>query len=116
MAGVLVQEAQSTQIPVGHAEPQDSGCGSADSLPRESNRAPQGADYYLTEGLEGVEVQGYRGTRSFMTAINLQVDQLHAGNAGQYAVFSHLIVPRLRRVAATQDVRWLTTWALLQSA
>ena len=27
-----------------------------------------------------------------------------------------LIVPRLRRAAATQDIRWLKTWALLLSA
>jgi len=62
-------------------------------LPQDGLPLPLRADHYPTRGLEGVETQHYHGTESFMTAINVQTDQLHSGNAGQYAVFSH-ITPR----------------------
>jgi len=57
MVTVLVQEGQSRQIPTEDAERWDSGSGSPDSMPGESDRALLGVYYQLTEGLEGVEVQ-----------------------------------------------------------
>jgi len=78
--------------------------GTAESAPSLPDRPPLavGANYHLTEGLEGVETQHYRGTELFMTAINLQKIQLHSGNAGQYAVFSHITPHQL---AALDDFR-----------
>jgi len=71
---------------------------SLDGLP-----LPLGADHYLTRGLEGVETQHYHGTESFMTAIKVQTDQLHSGNAGQYAVFSHITPQQLAHLDNFRD-------------
>ena len=40
--------------------------------------------YYLTEGLEGIEHQQYRGVKAFIRAIESQAKELYSGNAGQY--------------------------------
>jgi len=87
-----VKTADIAQPPSQDTKQQQCYTGSAESAPSPLDRRPLalGANYYLTEGLEGVETQHYRGTESFMTAINLQKIQLHSGNAGQYAVFSHI--------------------------
>ena len=90
MAPIPAQKVDISQTPLQPPQNQESGSGSAGSAPSPQDRAPLGANYYLTEGLEGVEVQHYRGTQSFMTAINLQADQLRSGDAGQYAVFSQV--------------------------
>jgi len=92
MAPEPVKTADSAQTPSQDTKQQRCYTGSAESAPSPLDRLPLalGAHYYLTEGLEGVETQHYRGTESFMTAINLQKIQLHSGNAGQYAVFSHI--------------------------
>jgi len=92
MAPEPVKTADSAQTPSQDTKQQHCYTGSAESAPNPLDRPPLvlGANYYLTEGLEGVETQHYRGTESFMTAINLQKIQLHSGNAGQYAVFSHI--------------------------
>ena len=45
-------------------------------------------NYYLTEGLESVEHQQYRGRQSFIRAIHSQVKKLCSGKAGQYPVFA----------------------------
>ena len=84
--------ADSAQTPSQDTKQQHCYTGSEESAPSPLDRPPLalGANYYLTQGLEGVETQHYRGTESFMTAINLQKIQLHSGNAGQYAVFSHI--------------------------
>jgi len=92
MAPEPVKTADSAQTPSQDTKQQHCYTGSAESAPNPLDRPPLvlGANYYLTEGLEGVETQHYHGTESFMTAINLQRTQLHSGNAGQYAVFSHI--------------------------
>jgi len=93
MAVVPIQKADIVQLEIPSEDllqRQDSGSGSAGSAPSPLDRAPPGAYYYLTEGLEGIEPQCYWSTRSFRTAINVQTDQLHSGNASQYAVFSHV--------------------------
>jgi len=64
------------------------------------------ANYYLTEGLEGVKAQHYRGTQSFMTAIDLQADQLRSGNAGQYAVFSPVTQDQLANIDLFRDTHY----------
>ena len=47
-------------------------------------------DYYLSEGLEGVERQKYRGTREFTYAIESKLTELGLGDwkGGQYLVFT----------------------------
>jgi len=92
MAHEHVKTADIAQAPSQDTKQQQCYTGSAESAPSILDRPPLGlgANYYLTEGLEGVETQHYRGTESFMTAINLQKIQLHSSNAGQYAVFSHI--------------------------
>ena len=47
-------------------------------------------DYYLNEGLEGVERQKYRGTREFTYAIESKLTELGLGDwkGGQYLVFT----------------------------
>jgi len=92
MAPEPVKTADIAQTPSQDTKQLQCYTGSAESAPSPLGRPPLalGANYYLTEGLEGVETQHYRGTESFMTAINLQKIQLHSGNAGQYAVFSHI--------------------------
>ena len=44
--------------------------------------------YYLEEGLQGVERLQYRSVRPFITAINRIIDEFQLGGAAQYAVFS----------------------------
>ena len=90
MAPIPVQKVDISQTPSQAPQNQESSSGSAGSVPSPQDRAPLGADYYLNEGLEGVEALHYRGTQSFMTAIESQADQLSSGNGGQYAVFSHV--------------------------
>ncbi|PWW77935.1 hypothetical protein C7212DRAFT_276728 [Tuber magnatum] len=62
-------------------------------------------DYYLNEGLEGVERQHYRGARSFARAIQAQADELRSGNlsAGQYAVFSPVTQAELAKLKCSRD-------------
>ena len=88
MAPIPAQKVDISQTSSQAPQNQESGSGSAGSVPSPRDRAPLGANYYLTEGLEGVEAQHYRDTQSFMTAIKSQADQLRSGNGGQYAVFS----------------------------
>jgi len=103
MAPIPVQKADISQTPQQSPQNQESGSGSAGSVPSPLDRAPLGANYYLTEGLEGVEAQHYRGTQSFMTAIDLQADQLRSGNAGQYAVFSQVTQAELANIERFRD-------------
>ena len=90
MAPIPAQKVDISQTSSQPPQNQESGSGSAGSVPSPQDRAPLGANYYLTEGLEGVEAQHYHGTQSFMTAIKSQADQLRSGDAGQYAVFSQV--------------------------
>ena len=90
MAPIPVQKVDISQTPSQPPRNQESGSDSGSSGLSPQNRTPLGANYYLTEGLEGIEVQRYCGTQSFMTAIEFQADQLHSGNGGQYAVFSQV--------------------------
>ncbi|CUS15709.1 unnamed protein product [Tuber aestivum] len=62
-------------------------------------------DRYLNEGLEGVERQHFRDTRSFNRAIQAQADELRSGNfsAGQYAVFSPVTEAQLARLKSNRD-------------
>ena len=106
MAVVPIQKADIIQLEApsqDHLQQQDSGSGLEGSVPSPLDMAPPGAYYYLTEGLEGVEAQRYRCTESFMTAINLQTDQLHSGNASQYAVFSHITPHQLADLNRFRD-------------
>ena len=63
-------------------------------VPSASQSSAPGAtldmDYYLNEGLEGVERQKYRGTREFTYAIESKLTELGLGdwNGGQYLVFT----------------------------
>jgi len=50
--------------------------------------APHDMNYYLTEGLKGVEHQQYRNGQAFIRAIDSQVKKLRSGKAGQYLVFA----------------------------
>lgn len=59
------------------------------SLSSEPN-ARHDIHYYLTEGLEGVEHQQYRGVNSFIRVIESQAKKLRSDNASQYAVLSPL--------------------------
>ena len=59
--------------------------------------------YYLTEGLEGVEHQQYRGVRSFIRAIESQAKELRSGNAGQYAIFSPVTQDQLAAIERIRD-------------
>jgi len=90
MVAIPTQKGDISQTRSLHAEQQNSDSGSAGSVLGPPDRAPLGVHYYLTEGLEGVEPQHYKGIESFRTAINSQADQLCSGKAGQYAVFSRL--------------------------
>jgi len=60
-------------------------------------------NYYLTEGLEGVEHQQYRGVQSFIRAIESQAKELLSGNAGQYAIFAPVTQDQL---AAIERIRY----------
>jgi len=60
--------------------------------------APHDINYYLTEGLEGVEHQQYRGRKSFITAIHSQVKKLRSGKAGQYPVFAPVTQDQLEEI------------------
>jgi len=106
MVVVPIQKADIPQAPDQHTEQQDSAIGSAVPAPSPQNRVPLGAHYYLTEGLEGVEAQCYRGTQSFMTAIRLQADQLRSGNAGQYAVFSQVQQDKLANIEQFRNTHY----------
>ncbi|PUU82671.1 hypothetical protein B9Z19DRAFT_1017037 [Tuber borchii] len=103
MAPIPVQKADISETPSQPPQRDDSGSGSAGNLPSPQDRAPLGVGRYLTEGLPGVEAQHYRGTQSFMTAINSQTDQLRSGNAGQYAVFSKVTQHQFEKLERFRD-------------
>ncbi|PWW77762.1 hypothetical protein C7212DRAFT_292732 [Tuber magnatum] len=62
-------------------------------------------DYYLNEGLEGVERQQYRDARTFTRAIQGQADELRSGNlsAGQYAIFAPVTQDQLTNLERIRD-------------
>ena len=106
MAPIPVQKVDISQTPAQPPQNQESVSGSAGSVPSPQDRAPLGANYYLTEGLEGVKAQHYRGTQSFITAINLQADQLRSGDAGQYAVFSQVTQDELANIECFRNIHY----------
>ena len=61
---------------------------SASKNPAPSRSGPAKIQYYLEEGLQGVERLQYRSVRSFSTAINRLINKFQLGAAAQYAVFS----------------------------
>jgi len=61
---------------------------SASRNPAPSRSGPAKIQYYLEEGLQGVERLQYRSARLFRTAINRLIDEFQLGGAAQYAVFS----------------------------
>ncbi|PWW77597.1 hypothetical protein C7212DRAFT_179794 [Tuber magnatum] len=65
-------------------------------------------NYYLNDGLEGVERRQYRDARSFTRAINSQADKLGSGNlnSGQYAVFSPVSQDQLTNLECIRDTRY----------
>jgi len=63
---------------LGHSQP--SSLASTHQSPQPS--APHDINYYLTEGLESVEHQQYRGRQPFIRAIDSQVKELRSGKAG----------------------------------
>jgi len=66
---------------------------------------PHPEDRYIRLGLEGVERQEYRSTRSFTKAIDLQTEELLSGNAGQYAVFAPVTIKQLATIDRIRDTR-----------
>ena len=64
--------------------------------------------YYLTEGLEGVEHQQYRGGPSFKKAIQSKIDELLSVNskAGQYVVFSSVKQSHLAYINRMRDTNY----------
>jgi len=64
--------------------------------------------YYLTEGLEGVEHQQYRGGASFKKAIQSKIDELLSVNpkAGQYVVFSSVNQSNLAYINRIRDTNY----------
>lgn len=63
--------------------------------------------YYLNEGLEGVEHQQYRNTRSFTKAIESRAKEFHSGNldAGQYLVFASVTKSELADIDRLCEAR-----------
>ena len=64
--------------------------------------------YYLTEGLEGVEHQKYRGGASFTTAIESKADELRSvdSNGGQYVVFSSVEKKNLAYISRIRNTQY----------
>jgi len=68
---------------------------------------PLDTHYYLTEGLEGIERQQYRSTRSFSKAIDKLKDEFRSGNssARQYLVFISVTQEQLEKIHHLRETR-----------
>ena len=66
---------------------------------------PLDTHYYLTEGLEGIERQQYRSTRSFSKAIDKLKDEFRSGNssARQYLVFVSVTQEQLENPPSSRN-------------
>ncbi|KAG0133080.1 hypothetical protein HOY82DRAFT_605116 [Tuber indicum] len=67
----------------------------ASGHPSPQPSAPHDVNFYLTEGLKGVEHKQFRDSQSFGRAIDSQVKELRSGKAGQYLVFAPITQDQL---------------------
>jgi len=81
------------------------------SSPQQIERmSPREMHYYLTEGLEGVEHEGYRDIRSVKRAVDSRVNMVRSGKADEcgtpYLVFCPVTQKQLANIERVRDARY----------